>query len=490
MFSWYDKNPELIQAAARFPFPYRAGDRLAVTDLNDLTAIPGVMTLHWAPAMGSTQTYGTSPATAPVNIAAQQLFNRVRAAFSGSIEAEGADMLLYMEAITSMITYVAECKRIYRVATSYSPDSRVLPDVLLSALGCSAQLIADVKQNKTQLWGMINRWAKALTAFKYPKIFDLSNRREWMGDNVYTDADSIDSQWYAFVADYYFKFATPSTSQPAGSLVAIASPILAAISIEDLDNGFSGMYHALATWDDAFIISGYLQRAFSDVSDFFTTELAEFEVFQPRYEPEVLMQIENSTAVVDSHHSISVPSLNVTQDPSTGLINYQPYVSRLAASDDQVVSPSQLLALSIRSAVPSVEEVTEATRLHAVRLAPTAPTAEATIAIACGTEIPLKWTMTYSTSRGPTTEDVYQSMGINVNSTAASVDLVVLAATGAKLTNFDWCPFIYVGLSASGGVPNSVSVFGDMHNITKIDPIQLQKLHAVCLYSEYNAFGF
>ena len=496
-FSWYNRNPALTVAAASVPYPYRPGMQLPpiLTDIDEPNRlqgfdIPGVMALNWIPSVGTSN----SP-TDPASIAAKEVFAKVRSVFSGSIEADPPDFIIYLLALDSIFSYIGSLKRIYRVLNGYSPMNYQTPDALLNAMGIPKANIPAWRADKTLLWQQINTLIGMTQKFKCPAVFDIFNRHYWMNDNVYTDDASANSQFYVFKQYSVCKYAVTGT--PAvGCLQQIPATI--GVNPTAAFNFARSLIDALASSDDAYIISGYLTRAYEGFPVFVVDELKADETFSPLYVPEVLSQIENSTTVCGAGATNDVvtkilESALITQNPSTNSIVSNP----LGYSSNLVSTMTPLI--SIRAEVPSVVDTVEATRLSAY-MDYSQPAVDTNYhPVDCGTELPLFWRY-YSVNSTNTKfiEDMHiisQTFDVNMK----YPDTIVSTTDGSwvidslLMSSFDWAPRIILEISMSNaqGVQNGVwpMMWWDVHNVTSVSYEQMKEIHRVCLLSEFNSFN-
>lgn len=231
-FSWYARNPELVRPAANLPFPYKPGMSVALAAKYTAStkqvrefqsAIPGILCLNWMPTLGQSKV-----ASDPASNAAKEIFARVRSAFSGTLKADPPDYVIYLCALDSIFSYIGSLKRIYRILTAYSPFNYNMPNLLLQALGIPNLVVEQLKSEKVLLLQNINYLVDMTKKLHCPAIFPMFNRHYWLNDNVYTDANTPKSQFYAFRQTHYFKFALINTpqGQPAGGLSLVAAPTL------------------------------------------------------------------------------------------------------------------------------------------------------------------------------------------------------------------------------------------------------------------------
>lgn len=528
--SWYSRYPNLLSAAASIPYPYRPGMQLPLGPIDITgtvsidnagtwtfpvfnntptltTPIPGVLGLDWAPSVG----LSLGP-TDPASLVGKEIYAKVRAVYSGSLEADAPDYVIYLMALDSIFAYIGALKRIYRCLNSWTPDNYILPDTMLDALGVGATNAVNLRQEKTLLFGYINELVYQSRRFHCPAEFDVMRRHYWMNDNVYTDADSINSQFYIFKMTHAYQFNASQTIQgqsvPAGGLTS--TQISYNMSAVDLYTTGIGMIKALDEWDDSYTINGYLKRAFDGSPEFFVEELRIDEKLVPVYAPEVLMQIENSRAISPGMYNRY--SNSVGQDPATNSIISMPSMSvantvGLNSYSNFDTDGGARALISVRSDTPSVGDSVIATRLQALpvsRVTSNPVSGLACVSISCGTEVPIAWKLTtfdnatseISNTTIPTVNTVMMALrGSSAGVTTAEFvgdysNFQILFKT-IRAAQFDWHPFFYLIWKASNSSsdPWVAEIFGDYHNATTVDVLTLQQMHKVCLLSEFNAFS-
>lgn len=227
--SWYAKYPDLLQAAGSFPYPYRPGMSIPMgtpsynTNIQRSFHIPGVLALDWIPSIGV-----SNEATSPSSVAAKEIYAKVRSKYSGALDADAPDFMVYLMALDSVFAYIAWCKRIYRTLNAWTPNNYVLPDTLLSAYGLTVQDIQSLREQRVLLWQIINELVLQSRKFTCPALMDVFNRHYWLSDNVYTDANSINAQLYVFNLGGVYQFANlpivGDSSNTAAGLKMISPP--------------------------------------------------------------------------------------------------------------------------------------------------------------------------------------------------------------------------------------------------------------------------
>lgn len=480
--SWYTRNPFLTQASATIPFPNRPGMRIPMrmtSGANTVMEYYGTGVIDWLPSFGS-----SSLNTDPASVAGKEIYAKVRAAFSGSLDADAPDYIIYLGALDSIFAYIAYLKRIYRLLVAWSPNNYVTPDGILESLNFSSAEIAALRANRTQLWQYINELVLQSRKFTCPAEMDLMRRHYWLSDNVYTDAPTINSQFYIFnmIGAYHYT-PLPSIDSPdinAPGLQTYMLPNMNFTSTRDVTPdglykfGLS-MIQKLVEWDDSYTINGYLKKAYDGAPLFIVEEIPADQSIEPIYNEEVLTQIENAKFLPSGNNILSGASsmLNtVQQNVSTNAISCTPQYK-------PTTMPANYNAdsfLSLRSDLPSAGEVVIATRLS-----PTFTFEDDTIVVGGGTEIPVAFRLV-AANNVFTTSNLTGWTGVVIPS------LILDAATDdlqlSRLSWFSWHPIFP---SFTGG---SFNVYGDVHNFTVVSNDTLNNIHRVCVLSELNAYNY
>lgn len=492
--SWYTHYPNLSIATAQFPYPYRPGMDIDLGSPSQTLnlRIPGIMEMRWYPSLGWSET-----ATDPASIVCKELFAKVRKAYgAGDLLCDAPDFLVYLMALDGIFSYLASLRRIYRTLTAWTPDNYILPDTVLRAMGLSLEDIQSMRVNRNQLWQVINELTLMSRKFTCPAIMDIMNRHFWMNDNVYTDAQTINSQMYVFHQMGFYKYAPQNmpSGDPASGLTIANNPFqngagtAAQTTVSGLYDFGRGLIEALVAWDDAYTINGYLSRAFEGTPNFIVDETPMDQTFTPVYSEEVLSQIENSRPLWAG--TLNVNSLDVSQDVLTNSIICKPTLKLFTAAAD---APSGVGTygltyvtpiISQRSDNPSVADNIIASRLHTSVEAIPNDTVNARVIAA--TEIPTYW-MVWTSGMTPSGMLPIMGMPQTVDSNFNPNWIYHTMAMEA----FDWHPLsvLYVFASKTVKTYEYAYMVGDLHNLTSITVADLKNLHKVCVYSEFNAFS-
>lgn len=520
--SWYTRYPSLSTTTANFPYPYRPGmdfnlgsadinvDGTVVSDINIQCKLPGVLRINWSPSVGYSKV-----ATDPASNVGKEVYARVRAAFSGALDADAPDFVMYLMSLDSIFSYIAWLKRVYRTLSSWSPDNYTTPDWLMIAYGFQDTAISNLRRDKTLLLNRINELCLQTGKFKCPAVMDIFNRHYWMSDNVYLDSNSVASQMYVFNPTGFYtlnpnaKIPNDSTNTAAGlkfvSLPNFNTSTNSADPVSVLYNYGLAMITALDEWDDGYTISGYLKRAYDGVPSFSVSLLDGGELLSPMYVEEVLTQIENARSFINYQRMASTDALdvrNVYQNPLNNAVISQPlmFIPQGSIAGDRVFLPG---VVSVRSEQPSVAENIIATRLQTLVTPQTdSHLVDSTIkgyVVSCGTELVESMSLIAPSilDNGQIQPLALQQFFHISETSATAVDDVSNVSYLARLqdlSQFDWHPFCYLVYKtySRNTLDNngfSLHIIGDTHNITSVQYQNMQLLHRVCLFSEFNAFS-
>lgn len=506
--AWYNQNPLLTKAAASVPFPYRAGmaipnpwgttymgSKTAYGSNRDMDSIPGLMAIRWIPSAGYSNTV-----TSPISMAARDLYSKIRSAFSGSVQVDAPDLIIHLLAMDSVYSYIEFLKRVYKIVNTFTPHNLLTPELMLRSMGFGDKQIAELKANKYKLYGAINELVLMTNKFNVPDVLPLFARHSWMNSRVYSDANTLNSQLYMFYQLDYLRFDVDE--QGAGGLWTQTLNLSPPASIVDyLFNFGNAMLQHLSDWDDAYIINGYIQRAFGDGPMIKIEPLVDINAkLEIVYDEVVLSQIENlnvAPTLIEGNNAGIVTS--ITQQAQSNVVYAKTEVPNSKDVNMYYTRPS-FISINSRYDTPSEGDVVEATRLKTVWNSVGSSTENAYAAV-CGTEVITKIDMVHYVYdvRGnqvvesiPFTNLIVMLSNVNSDTGSVSVSAMQQFIRGVGiLSTFDWHPIVPVGtaFTASGASVADTYTCGDVHNMTSITERQLAEINKICLYSEFNSFS-
>lgn len=460
--AWYSKNPELLSSASNISYLTSTGSRLLWNDaaLEDatiavhLTSVPGIMALNFVAGPGV-----CSNSTDPVNIAANNIYTFIRNTNSGGKNYDAPDLMMYLLAMDSLYMCYNHIKRVYGVATTYSAVNKYLPTELIKAMGITP---ASVFDNMANVRTRLNILAAKLASFAVPTTMPYFLRHSWMTSNVYLDADNAKAGIYVFNPHCFHQFSETANEQ-GGSLEIVemgtyVTQMDVNLLIEKLDTAINRMLYSY----DVGTISGDIMKAYKDSGLFTVGPVEDSYSVTPVYNEEVLLQIHNSTA-----HSINLNStLNITQDPDTNNIVWQP------TSPYERESSVFKRPINMRVLTPTAADTMIATRL--ISCVDGGGSAYAT----CGTEIIVNYYVI---------QIQYKSGGVEGATAVFTSNQPVDAATLSLLSQFDWHPIITpVTVVTSGSAYTLDNVYGDLNVFALADVEFINNVNEVALLSLFN----
>lgn len=499
--SWYTHYADLSDSAARIPFSWQPGRQipfvypLEFLNENSTTAkylYPGIMTLSFYPTVGR-----STEISSPLNVCAREVYGRIRAKYSGSLEADAPDIMMYIIALDSLYMIYEDMKRVYYLLGQYTPYNTLYPKAIVEALGYDYD---DLMENKVLLFQHICEAGAMLSKFLVPDQMDLFKRHQFMASNVYADSATSKSQQYAFKVGGFYTLKNTSTMTTLEITDWAGTMSGDQLTVQSAWNIFYTAIKKLMSWDTSYTIVGYLQRAFEGESFLAPTPVLEQGVLTPVYNLEVLTQIQNLNAV-----NVKKSSLNVTQDPTNDnillcdpIMEYSKVSGTYQYWKSSVYDP--IISLPVDN--PTTTDIIISTRLTAMPIGkPTGTSGSIKSShLTCGTEIVYSIGMTTSQAGIPVnipsqscnliefghTNDVLTT--VNYASVNALTNMIWYSS---MLTNFNMHPTIYTQTidKDNGDQKASTYISCDADNVTVVKNEHMSDLHRMCIYSEFNCFG-
>lgn len=508
--AWYNQNPLLTKAAASIPFPYRSGmaipnpwgatymgEKVPYGTTRAMDSIPGLMAIRWIPSAGYSKSV-----TSPISMAARDLYSKIRSAFSGSVQVDAPDLIIHLLAMDSIYSYIEFLKRVFKIVNTFTPHNLLTPELMLRSMGFSAEGVEQLKARKYKLYGAINELILMTNKFNVPDVMPLFARHTWMNSRVYSDANTLNSQLYMFYQLDYLRFNT--TEDGVGGLWTETLDIGTAVPdiVQTLFDFGNDLLQSLSDWDDAYIINGYIQRAFGDGPMVKIEPLTDINAtLEIVYDEVVLSQIENlnlAPTLVDGTEAGIVTT--ITQQPTSNVVYATTEVTNSKDRSLYYTRPSRI-SINSRYDTPSEGDVVEATRLKSVWDDVGTSTTTNAHAANCGTEVVIKIDMVHYiyTAQGAQAIEFIPFANLIVMLSNATTETATISIPAMQqfirgvslLSTFDWHPIVPVGTTytAAGGSTADTYTCGDVHNLTSITLEQLDEINKICLYSEFNSFS-
>lgn len=338
--SWYVHDDQMLRDAASVQYfkplghRFNLGNQITHSGCSKVLArnqyLPGFMRIDVVSGPGIAK-----EATDPANMAARLLHTEINAKNSRNKSYDPDDLFKYIIAIDEAYAFITWVERAYGLITTYSKFNTYYPEAVIESMGFAYRSLAN---DLPKLRTMINKWILQLSAFTIPAKWNYVNRHHYLYKNVYADSNSAAAQTFAFnpagfriytegeivddkVVNTYLKFVPVGVHAESGFM-----------DLNMLREYGDNMIDRLVTSQDALTMSAdilkWSQTTGAKVYEGLAMMPEDYAV-APIFDPEVLMQIENTTingwlesAVQDS--SLNKKIFNITSDGTTGIIKYNP----------------------------------------------------------------------------------------------------------------------------------------------------------------------
>lgn len=484
--SWYASNPQLLKDVANKSYGNPLGTKLNLYDGNYSSStgplivkpfqFSGVMTIHTTPAVGISDS-----AASPVNTAARNIYSYIRHVNSGHTNYDAPDYMMYLLAMDSLYTWYSWLVRIYGLARIYNVHNRYYPKYLVEALGVNFESIID---NLADFRAHINTVSLRIGSLCVPASMPYFQRHAWMMQNVFMDSANAKAQLYMYTPDYVWEYtatAETGTQLLPLSLVTTLGSSATFAAIVAMSNT---IISALMEDEDVGVMSGDTLKAFSENGILKVGSITEDYVTVPGYNLEVLQQIQNSIAVGSPMTVSGTSSFAVTQDPSTGVIYYQPQT--LVSTTDYGYLGSKFLHSYKDS--PEASDTMVWSRLVPAVSSEASVTGYLALSFSSvGSEIVTRYkTWTIDATVTPTVLNGYEFKYVNRINAESPMGVAVKLRNMIDLVQFEWKPQMLLTVHTSDTTPETeLGIFNNLNNFTVISNSDLDAMHQVALLSQF-----
>lgn len=294
--TWYSYNKSLVDSSAQFAFGKPLGLKMSEEIQNCIDGVikprkkvtPGVMSIRFIPSTGMT----TMSSDDAINVAAKNIYQFVRHANSGSKVYEAPDYMMYLIAADSPMILLNWGKRIYSLLSTAKSENWMYPKAFFVAEGLDYD---DWSGKQAEIRTFINQQIAKFNSLSIPATFSYYARHTWMVSGIYKDQMVKKSQDYIFTPDYVFKFSSDSNGT-ALQPVRVSTPGLP-LTFDSYKNIVRLIMNALLDIEDVGIMSGDTLKAYGDSGLLKLDDLEENYHVESAYIPEVLTQINATTAI-------------------------------------------------------------------------------------------------------------------------------------------------------------------------------------------------
>lgn len=473
--NWWNKSP-MYADVTRVPFNriYGAGitKRLDPTlsnleiDINARLPMSGIMAIEFVPSIGS-----SIDANSAVNRAFNSLFGELYSKTTGTPPIQQMDVAMFITSLASVSTLIGMMKRALGVSQLYSNWNYNFPRNLLEAMRFDPSTVIGWQD---ELRYALNDCILNFNNLKVPDIMDIYVRQYALAHNVYCDEDDVTSAMYVFNPKGYYVY--EDTTSPAK---------LRWVNFEETDLNAKDVIGAinmcLEAWrnsSDLPLISGTIQRAFSDTQTISLDYVTENDVVVPTVDRNIMWQINNMNVV-----EWDDTSFDITQDPVNNILRFDPIPGTSVAN--AITYAGWDYFLNSYDGNISDEFIMESTRLI-VSLG--------TESLNIPTEFVTNVKVWYSQQTQATGEPTFGNINVpNVvvyTNSMAAVDLEAFTTMVGVLSQFKYHHYVYVYAKISGTYPKftCLAQIGDIYKVTTIDSYALEGLNKAATQSVYKLY--
>jgi hypothetical protein len=519
--SWYTVDKQLVEDAGKVAFVNAIGSVYnTYVDGSGTTkgvTMPSLMSIHFMPTIGYTAPGmpGTNGRTAPVNVMARAMQSHIQKTVSTKLPFNAADLAIHIAAMDSIYLILAWAQRICGLWSSYMVYNRTIPYVYFESFGLDWSTY-DRDMSMPEFRAKINRLAVDLSRLFIPKEMKVCLRHSWLASKVFTDSLSDKAQQYIFNPSGFWKFTIDESAMTKENLKlykarksAVNRSAVSSVSTDaallttgagmlewvDLpnfqDTGLAGIYAFIEsllseyyTDIDTWTINGYIARAYGEHGVFKIGLIDENYRVEPEYDETILMQIHNMT-VCGNVTTTSGYRPTIIQEVDDSL-TCKIYLNSAHA----VPCMSKRLLMDMPMAVPTAEQMIEATRLKSVgHLWNVVGTEDLlTYMQFFGTEIVNSITIYDEDTTTRTHCALWGSLDSQSGLPTFSYSTVMFIA---KVAPFHAAPIFYItneslGTSARPLLNTEwIKPIGEIENYTCISEFQLQMMHDAAVMGEF-----
>lgn len=500
-WEYYAATEEIAKSIANVPFnvmaglPYKLDASMrtptmsAIQQITSHEASGAVGTVRYIPSIGV-----TSSRTDSINMAAVQLYTYVRHANSGAKNYEAPDLMMEILAVKDIMTEIFECKRIIGITSYYNYYNHNLPDALLQALHINA---SDLRANLAQYRGRLNLLIEKFNSFAIPSYFKAFLRSAYISNLVFSDSDSIKGQMFLFYKDGYYTW-SPKTSTTGTSLVYTRHTTYGNLdTLKDRLDIIEGQLDAMYLDEDAITMSGDILKAFRDSDLYKLTQIPEDYRVEPKFDEDILAQIENLVLFRAAGSSViagsetGTLSADITQ--SNQLIIWQPtYIEKAGSMSNGFVGDVKTRLFNSHKDNPDYRDTLEWSRLMCTFTTDwnhpeTGDDTWKVTLTSAGLEVCIAFDL-FSYLYTPDSSAALVATGFSqvlfaTNSSSVTYQKV---ASIVRLMQYDWHPFIYL-LALAGTTPKAVEFGGDIKNATIMAEDTITNINKSAVYAAFYA---
>lgn len=291
--SWYVVDDQILNDAARIPYSIPVGlpftrngsfipTSAVLSSFDD--AIPGLCVSYVMPLLGNADNAGDA-----VNVAANSVYQNVRAHISGSRNYDAVDMMVYLGAMDSIYCFVTWLTRLYSTVFTYHQANRYLSRALIESQNVDYD---DLTTNLAQFRAGINLRIAKIKSLYLPALLPIFKRHSWLFSSYYIEGQSEKDQIYFHVpaGAHHFKYDADGAGMlEAYDFVHLSQPF----TVQSIFNTLDSLINPVYQDEDFNKISGDFLKTYEG-NVFTVTEIPDISTVQLYYSEEVLLQFKNA----------------------------------------------------------------------------------------------------------------------------------------------------------------------------------------------------
>lgn len=497
--SWYSKNPEMLERAARMSFGTPNGYTSSLFDGDTTTTsklfTPGIAVLYYTHGTGNA--YAQSDA---VQTAMFSLYSVLRSKQTSYSTFSPEDYMMYLLAINEVYIMYSQLARAYGLMNTINAESLYQPKKLIEALGFN---YADLVRNRRDIPNVLDSIAAQLAPYHVPDVLPYMQREFWLPSGVYSDSATSKHQLYAFKPTIYRTwddmFATGSKLQAHPYKWVDADGNIdpeATYTLNEYQELVNSVINCLIQSEDVGVLSSNVLLAYG------AENLYTLGAFDPNYailpttDYTVLAQIENAK-IVGPAETMSSFDIQQFNELNNSHIYYEPQFPVYKVAGSKVQDPRAMQSVIIAHTNDTNPEFV----IEATRLMYQGTSGDTYLELDYGTEFIQAITVISSA----TTHDYFTLGRVHLNGGALNspldYELGVISLTDTKdpamkgtldrlavLENFDWFPTVMIGYEYGGGATAGLRVWPlwDLDQYSKVSGEDLSILHYVALLSMFD----
>lgn len=435
----------------------------------EMTVTPGIMVYDVIGTLGDTR----SDSMAPINITAASLFQAIQSKNSRTPSYEAGNLMMYFVALSDAVSAYVWATRVYGTARNWEYLDRYTPEALCAAMRVDYQ---DITSNLANFRTGLNQVAAALQSLYLPKTIDYTNRKVFLYETIYKDAESSKAQYYLFNPAGFYKYREGGTD-PAGQNLTylqfrpLVKSTSASVTIgyQDILDMLWELIQPLRLSDDVRMIGADMIQAFGMGSMYQVQMLDETYLVKPEYNKEVLMQMENAyicPALTFAHSDlwqiaiIQNPTINAGNALKQYALKYQSLGQNVYSQIPELCAEPDNYLLNFHHENVTPEELLVASRLSThggitVSVPPSGQFNNVSV-VPYTTEIVAGARIYYYNASQSGTTLSYALQHITVQTEMSGNSLIDTLNSIMLYSRFDWSPKIRVGaINASAATPTA-----------------------------------